>query len=396
MKRSIQKWIVFLFLLGVVACLLGCSASPRDGTEDGSGASVSESQDPLSGEDMDDETSDGSSAGPVSGTVSGSTTTVERLAYSRLDAETRQTYDEMLDACMKHQESVELSTRKEELLKTAYQAITCDQGGLFWVNGYTYTLRTSGDQVVGIEFSPTYLFSEEDRELYQGYVDQTVAEYFARLPEQASDYEKVKYVYEMLIYNVKYNAAAKENQNILSVFLFGESVCSGIASAAQYMLSRLDVPCMLVYGVSENEPHAWNLVYIDQEPYFLDATWGITASETAGDCSYAFLNLTSRDLERTHTIDMELTVPECTSVSANYYVREGRYFTTFDEAKIGEALEACRNAGIPGGIRCSSDEVYRQVYETFITDQKLADYCAGITSINYLEQEELRLLTFLW
>ena len=321
---------------------------------------------------------------------------VQNLARSALDAETQQTYDEILAACLQYKESVSLTTTNENLLAPAYQAITSDHGELFWVSGYNYTLKTKGDQVTEITFSPKYMFSKEDKELYQGYVDQTVDEYFAKLPDGASDYEKSKYVYEMLVYNVKYNLSAKENQNILSVFLFGESVCNGIASAAQYMLSLLDLPSMIVYGASENEPHAWNLVYLDGAPYFFDATWGITSSETVGDCSYAFLNITSRDIEKTHSIDMYINVPECTEVSDNYYVKEGHFFTTFNEASIGDILADSYANGKPGDIKCATDEVYAQVKQEFVDNQKLADYCRGISSINYVEREEMRTITFMW
>ena len=172
----------------------------------------------------------------------------------------------------------------------------------------------------------------------------------------------------------KYHLSAKENQNILSVFIFGESVCNGIASAAQYMLSLLNVPSMIVYGTFENEPHVWNLIYLDGVPYFFDATLGITGSETVGDCSYAFLNLISRDIEKTHTFDMYLEIPECTEVSNNYYVKEGRFFTTFDENAIGETLASCYAAGTSGDIKCATDEVYSQIKQEFVENQKLADY----------------------
>ncbi len=62
----------------------------------------------------------------------------------------------------------------------AYQAITSDHGELFWVSGYNYTLKTKGDQVDRDHiFHPIYMFSKEvTKKLYQGYVDQTVDEYF--------------------------------------------------------------------------------------------------------------------------------------------------------------------------------------------------------------------------
>lgn len=320
-----------------------------------------------------------------------------RLAYKQLDTETRKVYEEILAACQGHLDKVELSTRDETLIETAYEAVTSDHGELFWVNGYTYTIRSLKEQVKGIDFAPAYTCQQEDRKRYQQAVDETVKDYLARIPMDASDYEKVKYVYEILIYNVGYNLDSPENQNILSVFLYGESVCSGYASAVQYLLTLLRVPCMTVYGMSEGENHAWNLVCIDGEPYYVDVTWGSTMSETVGDCCYAYLNLTDRDMERTHVADMSFELPACTSLSANYYVQQDCYFTVFDERKVGEVLAASYEAGETStAIKLASDDVYRQVCQTFITEQKAADYCRGLERLRYVENEEMRVLTFLW
>jgi len=319
------------------------------------------------------------------------------LAYNQLDAEMQQTYDEILKACEEHLEEIRLTTLDKDMIEKVYQAVICDHGGFFWVNGYTCTLHTVGKQVRGIDFRPAYTFSLEERENYQKYVEEAAADYLSYLSPDASDYEKVKYIYEMLIHNVKYNAESEENQNILSVFLFGESVCSGFASAAQYLLDLLDVPCMIVYGVSQGEPHAWNLVYLEGEPYFFDVTWGSTLSETIGDCSYAYLNLTSQDIEKTHQIDMLLDIPECTSVTDSYYTKEDRFFAAFEETSMGELLERSYKAGEKTvAFKFASDDLYQQAYQTFIADAKFAEYCPGLQRIGYIESQELRVLTFQW
>lgn len=401
MKKAILGLGMILILLGVTAGIFGWTAiTVKDNSiaEGEYGASEYEDTDTES-EDMDAgrKASDNLSAEDEVSTEEQTFEEQKRLAYSQLDVEAQKTYDEILKACEDHVEEMKLTTLNKDIIENAYQAVICDHGGIFWVNGYTYTLRTLGEQVQEIDFRPSYTFSQEERETYQEYVDETVQDYLARLSPDVSDYEKVKYVYEMLIYNVKYNVKSEENQNILSVFLFGESVCSGFASAAQYLLSLLDVPCMIVYGTSEGEPHAWNLVYIENEPYFFDATWGSTLSETVGECSYAYLNLTSRDIETTHRIDMLLDVPECTSVTDNYYAKEGRFFTVFDEAVIGRILGQSYEAGEKTtALKFSSDEVYRQAYQAFITDTKVADYCSGLERIGYVENQELRVLTFQW
>lgn len=417
MKKSIFGLALILLLLGATAGVFGVTAVTMENRR----AQIPEARD-VSGEDVNAEDGQGKTASEdqieekTQKTGSGENAEAAQdaqtgtkseqgafqgrtgcLAYESLDAETQKTYEEILGACEQHLEKVELTTLNEDIIEDAYEALTCDYGGLFWVNGYTYTLRTLKGQVKGIDFSPSYTFSQEDRAMYQEQVDETVRDYLVRISMDASDYEKVKYVYEMLIYNVKYNLNSRENQNILSVFLYGESVCSGYANAAQYLLTLLDVPCMTVYGISEGENHAWNLVFIDGEPYYMDVTWGSTVSETVGDCSYAYLNLTSRDMERTHVVDMPFELPACTAVSANYYVQEGRYFTVFDERKVGEVLAASYESGETStAIKLASDDVYRQVRQAFITDMKAADYCRGLERLSYVENEEMRVLTFLW
>jgi hypothetical protein len=107
--------------------------------------------------------------------------------------------------------------------------------------------------------------------------------------------------------------------------------------------------------------------------------------------------MSSRDIAQTHQLDMLLTLPECTVETASYFAREGRYFTEFDEAKIGALLGTDYSAGVVAtALKCSTDEIYQQVRETFITNMKAADYCPGLNRIGYVENEKMRVLTFMW
>ena len=72
------------------------------------------------------------------------------------------------------------------------------------------------------------------------------AEWLSGMEEAASEYDKVKAVYEAVIFSTNYDLSAADNQNIASVFLGGASVCQGYAKATQYLLNHLGVMCTLV------------------------------------------------------------------------------------------------------------------------------------------------------
>ena len=82
----------------------------------------------------------------------------DNYAYLTLEEEEQRVYNEMLDAIIKHEESIEVSTLDIDLMERAYKAISADYGGLFWVSGYVYTQYTRNGEPEGMEFAPKYTF----------------------------------------------------------------------------------------------------------------------------------------------------------------------------------------------------------------------------------------------
>ena len=80
--------------------------------------------------------------------------------------------------------------------------------------------------------------TDAERMDMQAQIDETVSQILAGIDAQAPDYDKAKYVFDYLASNVAYSTGAPDNQNIISVFVNGETVCQGYAAATQYLLEK--------------------------------------------------------------------------------------------------------------------------------------------------------------
>ena len=328
-------------------------------------------------------------------------------AFGQLSEEEQDLYLEILDALLYYRENVRLSTCDKELISRIFQCVLNDHPEIFYVEGYSYTEYTLGSILKKITFTGSYRFSPEEVKEKQQQIDNYVNQCLAGIPEDAGEYEKVKYVYEYLIHHTDYDAAAVDSQNICSVFLERKSVCQGYAKATQYLLNRAGVFATLVLGrVVGGEGHAWNLVRIDGAYYYVDTTWGDASYQAVGGgdypiekiptINYDYLCVTTEQMELTHTQENVVEMPECTSMDANFYVREGVYFTDFDEEKIEKIFaDSYERGDTYVTLKCEGPDIYRKMQETLIGQQEVFRYlnCPD-KAVSYVENEKQYSLSF--
>ena len=321
-------------------------------------------------------------------------------AYSTLTEEEQIAYSEIYDCVTEFEESAVLTTEDSEVVTAAFEAILADYGGIFWMDGYGYTSWTDSvtNEVLYIEVEPNYTMTEEERSAYQSKIDTEVNNILAGLPADADDYGKIKYFYETLIKTVEYEKASTQNQNIISTFINKKTVCKGYANAMQYLLEKAGIPCTIITGYANGESHAWNLVKLDGDFYYTDTTWGnpnfLDGSKPEGYIDYKYLNVTTEDIEKTHVNAEDFVLPECTASSDNYYVREGLYFDTFDENVVGNIISDAYSANKTfASVRFSDSFSFTSCVEYFIDNQKIFDYCPGLSGISYAEDSDNNIFT---
>ena len=328
--------------------------------------------------------------------------------FSNLEITEQNLYVEILYALENYADDMKVSTTDTAMIDKIFQCVLMDHPEIFYTDGYSFVKYTLGEEVQKITFKGTYTYSQEEKKEKEAQIEEAVFKILAGIEADATDYEKVKYVYETIIHQTEYDLESEDNQNICSVFLNRRSVCQGYAKAVQYLLTKLNIPAVLVIGTVETgEGHAWNLVKINNQYYYLDATWGdasymVHMNETEQEpqyvpaINYDYFCITTEEILRTHNVGDLMPLPVCDSMEANYYVREGAYFMEVNYDQLAQLFAEYKSKNRETvTIKCANDAVYQQMENELLTKQKIFKFLEGKdNSIIYNDSSSQRSITF--
>ncbi len=324
--------------------------------------------------------------------------------YSHISEEAQLAYRQILGCIENNQESVTLTTLDKDIMEQAFLALTSDRGDLFYVSGYSYVEYTNTDgELLSLEFKPNYTMSSEERTAYEASINEIVNSlYLSKITDEMTDYEKALTLFETMIEEVSYREGAEQNQNIISTFLYEETVCQGYASGYQYLMRLLGISSFIVTGTASGSSHAWNMIYLDGNWYNVDVTWGNASYSLDGQeenekqnyVNYAYFCISNELLNQTHEADMTFELPQTLSNEDSYYVHEGLYFTELDTAAIDQILSQAYSNQSSCSIMLNNEESFQEVLQYYITEQKITGPCPGITSIKYIQDPICHVLIF--
>lgn len=331
------------------------------------------------------------SAGPETEAYAGEEQMGERgeilsYAYETLDTqEERQLYEEILRSLKQQERETELSTLNQDLLEPVFGCVLADHPEIFYVDGYTSTTYKLGNTLKKITFTGDYTMDEAEISRRSDLLEKAVGEWLSGLEAEADDYEKVKYLYEFLILHTEYELGCADSQNICSVFLNGRSVCQGYAKALQLLCQRAGIPAFLVTGQVRGSGHAWDMLQLEGEWYYVDPTWGDASyqqgeGQTAAKTAYPAINydyfcVTTEQLLRTHEPGEGQNLPDCTAVAAQYYRHEGLYLEAADLEQVAAIFQrAVQSRAETVTFQCADEEIYQEMYRLLIEQQRIFDY----------------------
>ena len=260
--------------------------------------------------------------------------------FKQLNEEEQRVYRELLKGIRAREKDFYLTLSQDDSIDRCYHAVLKDHPEIFWVHNHEKIYKTTYSDSDYCTFTPGYIYTESEISEIQNAMEAGFQEVSSLIPADASDYEKVRIVYTYVIDNTQYQAS-DDDQSIAGVFWKKEAVCAGYAGAVQYLLERIGVPCIYVDGSTQGstEGHAWNIVKLDGEYYYVDATNGDQPDFLNGNAAqleehktiiYDYLCPFPKEYEKKYIRSEELTVPDCTAKDMNFYVLNQGCFDGYD------------------------------------------------------------------
>lgn len=133
------------------------------------------------------------------------------------------------------------------------------------------------------------------------------------IPKEWNQFERAKYIYEVLGKNIEYNNNIEEYRtqrpSNLTCILEKKAICAGYSLLYKEMMDRQGIECDYVRGIgyssnrTKSEKHAWNVLTINGQSFPVDLTWD-SANLRKGEKQLKYFGVDDRFFEA-HKIDSD-------------------------------------------------------------------------------------------
>ena len=132
----------------------------------------------------------------------------------------------------------------------------------------------------------------DTRRQYDKNIIEMVDEYVGYSALKTTEYEKAKIVHDLIVRDMEYAYDSNGNpldasyaHTVVGPATYGTGVCESYSRLYEMVMNVIGIECVFVSGTgvttTGSEAHAWNIVKINNNWYYLDMTWDDNMSSTA-------------------------------------------------------------------------------------------------------------------
>lgn len=244
-----------------------------------------------------------------------------KYAYSTLGDTQKKLYQAIYNGVSSHTAKIDLSEYNCGVadLETAFYAMDYDNPQFFWLNsGFSYS--HSGGRILSV--SPLYSRTKAETAKIQPKLEAAAEEITDLALLYDNLFDRVLYIHDAIIDATTYTTSGGEcKRDADGPLLNGYALCEGYSKAFAYLCQSIGIEVVCIAGYS-NEPHMWNMIKLDGQWYHMDVTFDDPVSTTP-TCSYDYFCITTKEIQKTHTINNVFDIPSATATKYSYYNASG-------------------------------------------------------------------------
>lgn len=262
--------------------------------------------------------------------------------YYQLPREEQDLYNRLRNGIETGATEVDARGLSDDQVNRVWMALCFDNPAYFWLQRLSTGRLNDEIQVVVLPEKTEEIAAQQEQ----------VNEAVEAVVEKAGDqdpWQMLKSFVEQIDLNTEYVEDASYLSDVRSVFLNGQAVCGGYSRAFQLLCQKAGIPCIYVTGYdSQGENHAWNQVILNEQPYWIDATWidtTMSSSDDADPLAWQYFCSSDDRFLKDHTVHPALfyedvdygedfQIPSCPVDDLNYFVIAQDNIPAGDEAQV--------------------------------------------------------------
>ncbi|MGE7948183.1 transglutaminase domain-containing protein [Lysinibacillus sp. NPDC093688] len=149
-----------------------------------------------------------------------------------------------------------------------------------------------------VEFDFTYITDAKKEKKIDAYVQEFAKKF---ITDDMDDFHRAKAVNDFVVQLATYtDKGDSQGQSVYELISNETGVCQAYALLAYRLFLAAGLDAKYVYGYSDNQLHAWNLVSVNGDWYHIDTTWNDITPIEPYAISYAYFLVNDEKLSEDH------------------------------------------------------------------------------------------------